>query len=245
MMKVGVAALTALLACASAPAAATTWGDDKIKDPVTGRSCKVQSPMSSGSYIYHWPEKYEQVFWPLTDRNGIWVCPGSGFAAFIGDIDLDDAEKSRISDFLRDAPPLPKNPEAAQILERLESVYGLRTLDPDERSRILRALAHHHEVTGSQGNADALRRQAGVIMEDRLADAGLEPELRLQYLFVTANYAREFGRTDEADSKFEQLSSLLTEVADGDALNGYAQYLRELMASARTISPGGVLAPGP
>jgi hypothetical protein len=71
----------------SLEASATTWGEPQsVPDPLRQDAiCKVAEPMSYGSYIYQWPSKYDQVFWPLTVPNGIWFCPESGFAAFIGE----------------------------------------------------------------------------------------------------------------------------------------------------------------
>jgi hypothetical protein len=50
-------------------ASATTWGKSTVKDPVSGDGVEVQEPMSSGSYIYEWPGKEDQVFWPATDEH--------------------------------------------------------------------------------------------------------------------------------------------------------------------------------
>lgn len=231
------------LLLAAFPAPATTWGEETIKDPISGKNCKVSMPASSGSYVYHWPEKYDQVFWPLTDPMGIWICPVSGFASFIGDIELKPDEKSAIAAFLKGALPLAKAAEPGAVLERLEAVYALRTLAPDAKSRIVRALAYQYQSNGRQAKADALRAQAGAIMEQRLGDADLDPALRLQYLFVTANYARELGLVAESDRKLEQLASLLAEAAHDEKRQGYAEYLGGLIASSRNIAPGGALAP--
>jgi hypothetical protein len=48
---------------------ATTWGTPRpVPDPVRpGARCYVAEPARSGSYIYQWPSKYDQVFWPLID----------------------------------------------------------------------------------------------------------------------------------------------------------------------------------
>lgn len=227
------------------PAQATTWGTDTIRDPVTGASCRVSTPASAGSYVYQWPEKYDQVFWPLTDPMGIWLCVDSGFAAFIGDIGLDGGEKSAIAAFLRGAPRLPRDASLAQKLERLEAVYALRRLPDDARARILRALAFQYEADGQQVKADALRAQAGALMDARLQDPGVPHDLRLQYLFVTANYARERGDAADADRRMALLATPLAEAAQDDTLKDYAEYLAALLASARAIVPGGVLAPDP
>lgn len=235
--------LSILLAMAVLPAQATTWGRDTVQDPVSGASCSVNSPASFGGYIYQWPEKYDQVFWPLTDPMGIWLCADSGFAAFIGDLQLEADEKEAIAAFLRDAPPLPEKATVAAKLDRLAAVYALRRLAPDARARVLRALAYQYQSDGQQAKADSLREQAGALMASRLQDDTLPPDLRLQYLFVTANYARERGDAADADRRLDTLSARLQEAAEDEALKDYAEYLGGLIAPARTIAPGGVLAP--
>ena len=56
-MKTILSGLCALL-LAVGTAFATTWGESKVKDPVSGKSIKVHEPMSSGSYIYEWPGRW-------------------------------------------------------------------------------------------------------------------------------------------------------------------------------------------
>jgi hypothetical protein len=225
------------------PAQATTWVADTVQDPVSGKPCSVNTPGSFGGYVYQWPEKYDQVFWPLTDPMGIWVCTASGFATFIGDVDLGDGEKRAIAAFLEEAPGLTEKAPLAAKLERLEAIYALRELAPDVRARIQRALAYQYQADGQQAKADALRAQAHALMASRLQDPALPLDLRLQYLFVSANYARERGEAAEADRRLDALATRLAEAAKDEKLKDYAEYLGALVAPSRNIVPGGVLAP--
>lgn len=241
MRTMGALLMAALLL--ALPAQATTWVSDTVKDPVSGKSCTVNTPGSFGGYVYQWPEKYDQVFWPLTDPMGIWVCTVSGFATFIGDVELDEGEKRAIAAFLEDAPRLPEEAPLAAKLERLEAIYALRQLTPDVRARIQRAIAYQYEADGQQGKADALRAAAGQLIASRLQDPALAPDLRLQYLFVAANYARERGDVAESDRQLEALASLLAAAAKDETLKDYADYLGALVPPSRRIVPGGALAP--
>lgn len=241
-MNARIVMLSGLLAF-SVVASATTWVETTIVDPISGKKCVVPTPGSSGSYIYQWPEKYDQVFWPFTERNGIWACRPSGFVTFIGDIELASGEKAAIGAFLKQAGPLPKTAGSELLLPRLEAIYALRKSEPDAKTRILRSLAYQYQSSGKQAKANELRAQAAAIMEARLADETLEPTLRLQYLFVTANYARERGEAVESDAKLEKLALLVAGTAGHEKVEGYAHYLQELIPSAREIVPGGVLAP--
>ncbi len=232
-----------LLLGTTAPVLATTWLEERIKDPVSGKDCKVQVPGSFGSYVYQWPEKYDQVFWPLTDPDGVWFCPGSGFATFIGDVALTDDEKSKVAALLARLTSLTEKATHGELLERTEEIYALRRLDVDARARVLRALAYQFQSAGRQSDSDRLRSQAGALMESRLLDRTLPAQLRLQYLFVTANYARERGDTSASDLALAELSRQLAAASSDEKLIEYAEYLKGLIGPAREISPGGLLAP--
>jgi len=104
--------LVALLFClASVSGRATTWVPTEVRDPITDARVKVQEPASSGSYIYQWPGKEDQVFWPYTDPAWLWFNPASGYIAFGGDFtELDATRRAALKDWLqshydRHAPP--------------------------------------------------------------------------------------------------------------------------------------------
>ena len=219
-------ALLLLLAWACVPAVATTWGETTVVDPVSGKPCKVPTPASMGSYVYEWPEKYDQVFFPVTDGAGIWTCV-SGFAAVIGDIALSAGEKQRIAANLAAIPASERIPkDIAGKLRRAEALYLLRDLAPERPGE----------------GAMTYTATALEIMLARLADESLPPATRMEYAFVSANYVREFGDGARADRLLAQLEALIADSA-GSRGESYARYLGSLIASARTIAPGGRLAP--
>ena len=236
-------ALLLLLACAGVPAVATTWGETTVVDPVGGKPCKVPTPASMGSYVYEWPEKYDQVFFPVTDSAGIWACE-SGFAAVIGDIALSASEKLRIAANLTTIPAAERIPkDIAGKLRRAEALYLLRDLTPERRALIHRILAYDFEGMAADADRAAFHRKAALeIMLARLADESLPPATRMEYVFVSANYVREFGDSARADRLLSQLEALIAD-STGSQTESYAQYLRSLIAPARTIAPGGRLAP--
>lgn len=234
---------------ASAAAGAVTWAEREIRDPVDGKACRVATLASSGSYIHDWPEKYDQVFVPVTAAEGIWFCEGSGFASFIGDDKLGYVEKKRIAAFLdqqRRATPAP--PDIAGRLRRAEAIYALRDLTPERRALVHRILAYDFESLADDPLRAQQHRQAALaIMLDRLADDALmEGRLaqgaRLEYLFVSANYLREYGDAARADRLLAQLEMRIAEAGNGESA-GYAAYLQTLLPAARKIGPGGSLAP--
>lgn len=232
-----------VLAFVALPAMATTWGETTIVDPINGKPCKVATPASMGSYIYEWPEKYDQVFFPVTATEGIWAC-GSGFVSLIGDINLSDAEKQRVTDFLARLDAGKRQPATiSDRLQRAETLYSLRDLQPERRALIHRILAYDFERMADDSERSAFHRKAALgIMLGRLADETLSLNTRMEYVFVSANYLREFGDSSRADRLYSQLEWLITQSA-GSQAESYAQYLQSLLIPARTIAPGGRLAP--
>ena len=241
--------LSAMAIAASGAAGATTWVDREIRDPVDGKPCRVATLASSGSYVHDWPEKYDQVFVPVTAAEGIWFCEGSGFASFIGDDKLGYVERKRIAAFLQRQPkPASGRSDIAARLQRAEAIYELRDLAPERSALVHRILAYDFESLADDPVRARQHRQAALaIMLDRLADdAIMEGRLaqgtRLEYLFVSANYVRESGDAARADRLLAQLEMRIAEAGDGE-FAGYAAYLQSMLPAARTIAPGGRLAP--
>ncbi|NUO76686.1 MAG: hypothetical protein HOQ32_11825 [Lysobacter sp.] len=234
-----------LLAALSSPAAAITLGQEDIPDPIKpGATCTVPVPNSYGSYIYHYPSKYELVFWPHAAANMIWFCPESGFASFIGDADkLSDADKAALTTHL--AANYRKGTAPPTELEKialLRQSYAHRKQEEAPRIAMLRALAYMYEEAGDAKNAEALRREALAAIHARLAGAELDEPTRLEYLFVSAAYEREFGDPARSDAQLKLLDSKLLDAKD-PKLQDYVEYLGQLRREIPLIQPGGVLAP--
>lgn len=241
----GDLAVLMMLVCVAPPAMATTWGQTTVVDPISGKPCEVATPASMGSYIYEWPEKYDQVFFPVTASEGIWSCE-SVFASVIGDIVLSESEKQRITAYLTGlaAADRPATSITDQ-LRRAEALYALRELKPERRALIHRILAYDFERLANDADGSARHRKAALeIMLGRLADEALPPSTRMEYVFVSANYLREFGDSARSDRLFSQLEALIAQSA-GSQAESYAQYLQSLLESARKIAPWGHLAPEP
>lgn len=234
-----------LLAALSWPAVAITLGQEDIPDPIKpGATCTVPVPNSYGSYIYQYPSKYDQVFWPHAAANMIWFCPESGFASFIGDADkLSDADKAALTQHLaanyrKGAAP----PSELEKIALLRGSYAQRRQDESSRIAMLRALAYMYEEASDAKSAEALRREALAAILVRLAAPDLEEQTRLEYLFVSAAYEREFGDPVRSDAQLKTLDSKLLEVKDSK-LKDYVEYLGQLRRDIPLIQPGGILAP--
>ncbi|KAF1718584.1 hypothetical protein CSC74_06930 [Pseudoxanthomonas yeongjuensis] len=240
----GKGLLLATAIVASGAAGAVTWAEREIQDPVGGKPCRITTLASSGSYVYDWPEKYDQVFVPVTAAEGIWFCEGSGFASFIGDDRLGHAERKRIAAFLDRQPRSAQaQPDIAGRLQRAEAIYALRDLTPERNALVHRILAYDFEsLAGDPARAHQHRQAALAIMLDRLADESLAQGTRLEYLFVSANYLRESGSAARADRLLAQLEMQIASAGNGE-FAAYAAYLQSMLPAARTIAPGGRLAP--
>jgi hypothetical protein len=238
--------LLAAALVSSGSAGAVTWAQREIHDPVSGKTCQVATLTSSGSYIYDWPEKYDQVFVPVTAAEGIWFCDGSGFASFIGDDKLGHVEKKRIAAFLdRHVGSASEQSGIATRLQRAEAIYALRDLTPERRALVHRILAYDFESLADDPLRTRQHRRAALaIMLDRLTDESLTQGTRLEYLFVSANYLRESGDSARADRLLAQLEMQIAKAGNGEFAS-YAAYLQSMLPAARTIAPGGRLAPAP
>jgi len=235
---------SALIFFLLAPAAgfATTWGDKEVDDPIAaGSTCKVHEPVSYGSYIYNWPSKYDQVFWPFTDPDGIWHCEKSGFTALIGDFShITPPEKDAISRYLQanyhGSAPIDDQ------LRLLAGIYELRHKDDAFNNHLFRVLARWYQELGQSDRAAAYRRRALLGMQQSLK--GQIPEgQRLEYLYLAANYTRFFGDTQASDRYIEELHAAVKHLKDGK-LAGFAEYLSQLVKETPRIKPGKILDPG-
>ncbi len=242
--SVGKLLLLAATLGANSTAGAVTWAKYEIHDPISGKPCQVATLASSGSYIYAWPEKYDQVFVPVTVAEGLWFCEGSGFASFMADDKLGYVEKKRIAAFLDEQRgSVTGHAGIADRLQRAEAIYALRDLAPERRALVHRILAYDFETLADDPARARQHRQAALaIMLERLADESLGQGTRLEYLFVSANYLREFGNPARADRLLAQLETLIA-TTDGSEIASYAAYLQSILPAARTIVPGGRLAP--
>lgn len=220
---------------------ATTWGNTEVSDPIDpSLKCKVREPMSSGSYIYQWPEKYDQVFWPFTESGGIWFCDGTGFTAFIGDFEgLVEDERRQIASYLKDN--YKKDSSIAAQLKLLEEIYVLRKKDERFNNQLLRILARWYQNLGEIDKANAYRRSALEQIQQSLK-GNLPEDQRLQYLYIAANYSRFFGNAEASQKYVEELQGAILGLKDKE-LSGLAEYLSELVKDTPRIKPGRILDP--
>ncbi|MEQ1594997.1 MAG: hypothetical protein ABL985_07850 [Casimicrobium sp.] len=218
----------------SAFADATTWGTTVVKDPLdSSKTCAVSMVNSYGSYIYQWPSKYDQVFFPFTDEASIWYCETSGFVALIGDMEsLSKEEIASITSALKRESRPTSFRDKVVLLER---IYKLREKDRRFRNRLLRILARWHQDLDDMPKASELRKAAFHDIVDQLTGK-LPTEQKLEYLYLAANYTRYFGDISTSDKYLSELAGAISSSSDAK-LSDYASYLKKLANETNNIQP--------
>jgi hypothetical protein len=233
--------LFACLALIAVPSLAIMWGMTEVPDPTDEtKTCQVSQPKSYGGYIYQWPEKYDQVFWPYTDPKGIWYCEESGFISFIGDFDgMTKGELEKISDYLKRNNHQANDPVSK--LSHLENVYSMREKGSRFHIQLLRVLAYRYEVLGYIEKANSYRSKALEGIEKELkGEIGALEEAGC--LLVAANYHRQFGNIETSDAYLIKLDKVLEKITDPDSVK-FSELIKTLSEKTPLITPGGRLCP--
>jgi hypothetical protein len=230
------AAIGILLAMTTGPmASATTWGKSTVKDPVSGHGVEVQEPMSSGSYIYEWPGKEDQVFWPATDEHWLWFNPKTGYGAFGDDFEaLEGKSLESVRAWLAEHYDK-RNPPATRIekLKWLERIYALRQKDEAFWCFFNRLMAFELAESDPEGSLGYVRK--AIPQLERQLEVAQKDFARIAVLYVLGEYHRRLGKADVARSYFDQAVSAPYKTPDGKTLTG-APYFVELIAEREALS---------
>ena len=231
-----IAAIVAAAVLAQ-PARATTWGESTVRDPVSGKKIKVQEPASSGSYIYSWPGKEDQVFWPMTDDNWLWFNQKSGYGAFGDDFEaLEGEELERVKTWVAAHYDKVKPPATrTESLAWLEQIYTQRGMDDDFWCYFYRLMAF--ELSGS----DPVRsleyvRKAMPLLERQLVNPQNDAS-RIATLYLLGEYHRRLGNPDDSRNYFDQVKSAPYQDREGKTLVG-PPYFVELIEEREKIGSG-------
>lgn len=231
MPKISSFVVTLLLAV-STISYATTWVTEEVRDPIANVRIQVSQPASSGSYIYQWPEKSDQVFWPYTDDNWLWFNPKSGYIAFGGDFEeLDSAQRDTLKAWLKtnfNRKALPKS--RLELLAWAEKVYAVRGMDDDFWCYFYRLMAYETktDIDTSLGYV----RKAIPLLIKRLELANKQDQ-RMETLYLLGEYHRRIGNAADSAIYLEQLKA--TEAKDDQS--GFKTYLLDIAMEQRGPSP--------
>lgn len=217
------------------PALATTWGESKARDPVSGKSITVQEPMSSGSYIYSWPGKEDQVFWPMTDDSWLWFNPKSGYGAFGDDFkELEGEALERVKTWLAENYDKGKPPVTrVEKLEWLEKIYGQRGMDEEFWCFFNRLMAYEYSQDDPAKSLEYVKK-ALPMLERQLAIPKSD-DRRITTLYLLGEYNQRLGNLDAARSYFDQAKSAPYKNGEGETLVG-APYFVELIEEREKLN---------
>lgn len=80
---------------------ATRWRAVNRTCPICSHEAEYEQISSYGGYIYHWPSKFQYVYWPLTDFPSVYSCTECHFTTYMWDFDsVPDIKKDAIKSYL-------------------------------------------------------------------------------------------------------------------------------------------------
>ena len=224
-----------------------TWFPEVIVCPV----CKTKNVFlqvgSYGNYIYHYPTKYQLIFWPFTDSPSWYSCKKCRYTSFMGGFSnppadkLDDLRKMLAAVSLplqkemsekdaREHPPYLALPVSARMLVAEKVQRTLGETGDEFWSHFYRVLGYHFAEEHKSVEADEARQKALAITEKMLADRKNDGQ-RKELLYLAAAM-KHFLRDDEAAKKLLMSASTLTfsnKELDDERNKNYDEYLSTLI----------------
>ena len=202
----------------------TTWAPIELTDPLSGDPVAAHDVMSYGGYIYHWPSKYGQVFWPFTDEK--WICfnPENGYAAFNEDFEtLSASEKKRLGPWLlRNYDPDRAPDSHEEKLAWLEKVYQQRDMDGEFWSAFYRLMAYVHGDAPEKSMLYVWK--ALPLLENKLRSNPVGTD-RLETLYLLGEYSRRTGDIERARELLRQIKSVKYTDEDGRERTRHPYYV--------------------
>lgn len=187
-IRVSVLFLVLLFTGVLKEASATTWAPKEVVCPLCKTSNTFMDVMSYGSYIYQWPEKFQLIFWPLTDTNVLYSCKKCRLTAFMWDFAEIPKEKLTVIKTKLDTLALKPVQEAynkipvSQRLTIAAEVYLALGEDETFWCKFYRVKGYHYEEEKREEDAAAARGKALEICQRQLAakeNSGVRKELLL------------------------------------------------------------------
>jgi hypothetical protein len=238
---------TCLLESENFLSAPITWNPVEVECPV----CKTKNIFlkwgSYGNYIYHYPSKYQLVFWPHTDSPTWYSCKKCRLTAFMEDFEkipqdkipaLREAlknvslppQKERSTEASMDNPPYLELPTSARLVVA-EKVY--RTLGHTEDefwSHFYRVMGYHFDADGKKAEADEARRKSLASTERMLADKASEG-VRKERLYISGALKHYLRDDAGAQRDFEEAKKLayVDKNVKPENNKGYDEYLSKLI----------------
>jgi rubredoxin len=169
---------------------ATTWAPADVVCPVCKHKNTFMQIMSFGNYIYHWPEKFQYIYWPLTDGNVLYSCSNCHYTAFMFDFSETKPDKlAQIKQMLAGQPFEGKYAKYTDIpmsvrLAIAEKVYKIIGEDDEWWCRFERVRGYHFAREKKETEAAEARRKALNLAEKMLQSKATSPSEKELFLIT-------------------------------------------------------------
>ncbi len=215
---------------------ATTWAPVEVVCPVCKHKNTFMEIMSFGNYIYHWPEKFQYIYWPLTDGNVLYSCSNCHYTAFMFDFKDTKAEQlAQIKKILAEQTFKGKYEKYNEIpmSERLaiaEKVYKIIGEDDAWWCRFERVRGYHFAAEKKETEAADARKRALSLAEKLLQSKPKSPSEKELFL-ITGGMKYFLKDTEGAIKDLEKGLSLKFTAPDleKEKAENFDQYLSSVM----------------
>ena len=223
---------------------ATTWAPQDVVCPVCKHKNTFMAPMSFGNYIYHWPSKFQYIYWPLIDSPVLYSCSKCHYSAFMFDFkELKPDKLPQIKKMLSEYPWEGVYAKYTEIpmskrLAIAEKVYAIIGQDDDWWCRFERVKGYHFAAEKKEAEAAAARKKALELAEKILRDKQKTPSEKELFL-ITGGMKYFLGNHAGAIKDLEHALTLKFENAEVEkekaaGFDGYlSQVLKEFIAAIK------------
>ena len=169
---------------------ATTWAPAEIVCPICKHKNTFMQIMSFGGYIYHWPEKFQYIYWPLTASQVLYSCQNCHYTAFMFDFASTKPEKlALIKEMLAKESFTGKYEKYTDIpmsqrVAIAEKVYQIIGEDDDWWCRFERTKGFHFAAEKKETEATEARKKALALAEKMLQSKSKDPSEKELYLIM-------------------------------------------------------------
>jgi len=181
----------------------TTWFPAKHTCPICNHENEFQEIGSYGGYIYHWPSKYQYIYWPLTDLPSVYCCTKCYYSTYMWDFDSVPNNKiDTIKAFLSTVKFDKKYKDYMDIsmvkrLEIAENIYNILGRDIEFWCQFYRVIAYNYDKGKNETRAKESRQISLKLARNMLTDSlytGQEKEI----LYIIAAMHNFTGQKDSA-----------------------------------------------
>jgi tetratricopeptide (TPR) repeat protein len=217
-------------------ALATTWCKIEVVCPICGTKNSFETMLSSGSYIYDWPSKYQYIFWPLTDTRVVYCCKKCYLSCFVWDFKNIPAYKHKaIKNQLEDVTFEREYESYIEIpvtkrLEIAEKIYSVLERDDEFWCRFYRVMGYHYDEAGNKEKAAESRKKALELASKMLGEKEYGRE-RKELLLISGAMNHLLGNEKIALSDMNEAIELTykNERMSEEEAGGLDRYLSELL----------------